>query len=89
MTKEVEGLPFLNGMHLLPPAKGVCQECARTHEPHLPHDQQTMFYKYKFYGKHGRWPTWKDAIAHCSPEVAATWEKALRERGVWADGASN
>lgn len=38
---------------------------------------------YKFYFEHGRWPTWADAMAHCSDEVKAAWEVALREGGHW------
>ncbi len=68
---------------LLPPAPDVCQECAVKHAPEEAHNNESLFYKYKFRGDRGRWPTWKDAIAHCSPEVRELWEKALRERGAW------
>lgn len=54
---------------ILPPPSNKCQVCAVAHEPHLFHDCQSLFYQYAFYGRHGRWPTWADASAHCSPEV--------------------
>ena len=72
----------LGAFALLPPAEGVCQECATEHEPELPHNQQSLFYQYKFYNDHGRWPTWEDAMAHCSEEMKEFWRTELRKRGV-------
>lgn len=71
-------------MKLLPPAKHLCQQCARKHEPWDAHDATTMFYQMWFFQKHGRLPTWKDAVAHCEPSRASAWEKELRARGVWS-----
>jgi len=73
------------GLMLMPCKPGVCQECARDHTPDNPHDAQSMYYQYKFYAQHHRWPTWKDAIAHCSEEIRTLWEQALRERGAWTE----
>lgn len=67
---------------LMPPKPGVCPICAVDHPPELPHDQQSLYYKYRFYAKHSRWPTWEDAMAHCSEETKALWREALRENGV-------
>ena len=67
---------------MLPPKPGTCQECATEHDPALPHNQQSMFWQYKFYGDHGRWPTWKDAMAHCTPEMKQRWTASLKELGV-------
>jgi hypothetical protein len=64
---------------LMPPAKGKCQECAVDHDPALPHDQQSLYYQYSFFGKHGRWPTWEDAMAHCTDEVKKLWTEAMAE----------
>ncbi|UNC91661.1 hypothetical protein [Candidatus Contubernalis alkaliaceticus] len=69
-------------MMLLPPKPGVCQECATDHPSELPHNQQSLYYQYAFYAKHGRWPTWKDAMEHCSEEVKEMWIKALKEEGI-------
>lgn len=74
--------PHLGPFQLLNAAPDVCQECATKHDPRMPHNQQSLFYQYDFYGKHGRWPTWKDAMEHCTPEMKAAWTKALAERGV-------
>lgn len=71
------------GGRLLPPPPGVCQECAVDHEPGQAHDKQSLFYQYYFRSHHGRWPTWRDAISHCTAEVRAFWEAELREIGAW------
>ena len=67
---------------LLPPPPDVCSQCARYHEPDEPHDQQSIYWQYAFLAEHDRWPTWNDAMAHCTPEVQARWREVLREHGV-------
>lgn len=68
-----------------PPPEGACQVCGRNpaHEPELPHDAMQLYYQYAFYGEHGRWPTWTDAMAHCDDEMKAEWEMALRAMNKW------
>jgi len=72
-------------MMLLPPARDACPICARKHPPEKPHDLGSIYYMYRFYGVRGRWPTWADAIAHCSPEMQALWKQALQGRGAWSE----
>ena len=67
---------------LVPGPPGKCPECAVDHDPELPHNQQSLFYQYHFYGENNRWPTWKDAMAHCSQEMKDVWIKALAGKGV-------
>jgi len=74
--------PHLGPWKMLKPPEGTCPECAVKHEPSAPHNQQSLFYQYDFYGKNGRWPTWADAMAHCSDEVKQLWTVALTEKGV-------
>ena len=80
---------FLNerhGMMLVgktPP--GTCPLCAVNHPPEQPHNRDSLTYQYKFYDEHGRWPTWADAMEHCSDEVKAYWKEALEARGVEID----
>lgn len=74
--------PHLAPLGLMPPRPGVCQECATDHEASQPHNQQSLSYQYDFYGKNGRWPTWKDALAHCAPAVRAAWITELKKLGV-------
>jgi hypothetical protein len=71
------------GMTLLvstPP--GTCPECAVEHGPAEPHNKDSLFYQYKFYDKHGRWPTWADAMVHCAEEIKVVWKKELEMRGI-------
>lgn len=70
---------------LMPPAADACQVCGHrpAHGTDEPHNAQSLYYQYSFYADHGRWPTWRDAIAHCSPPVREAWEAELRKRGAW------
>jgi len=52
----------LGAFGLMPAAPGTCPECAVDHPPELPHNQQSLFYQYKFYNDHGRWPTWEGEV---------------------------
>lgn len=68
---------------LRPPMKeGQCAECAVFHTPDQPHNQLSLFWQYSFMEKNGRWPTWADALKHCTDEVRAFWVAALAEKGV-------
>ena len=66
---------------LLPPAPGVCQSCAVDHDPRLPHDCKSLFYQFRFYSEHKRWPNWNDAMAHCKPEVVMLFLAAIENLG--------
>lgn len=72
----------MEGMMLLPPKPGVCQECATDHDPEMPHNKQSLYYQTKFQMEHGRAATWEDAMAHCSDEVKEAWKKELLKLGV-------
>lgn len=67
---------------LLPCRPDVCPECAVKHEPEMPHDQQSLYYQYKFYHENGHWPTWENALEHCPKEVQDAWKNALRNEGI-------
>lgn len=71
---------------IMPAPNGTCAECAKDHDPDHPHNAQSLHYQYVFYGREGRWPTWKDAMAHCSPEMQAAWTEALEDAGVDVEG---
>lgn len=79
--------PF-SDMTLLPPAPHLCQACAVKHDPGQPHNQQSFHYQYWFRlqeakaGREERWPTWSDAMAHCTPEVQQAWREELAKHGV-------
>lgn len=74
-------------MTLLPPKSDVCQKCAVAHDPEQPHNQQSLYWQYWFYGQNDRWPTWEDAMAHCTDDVKQQWVAALREHGVNVGGS--
>lgn len=72
----------LGPWRLLPSKPGACPTCATAHKPELPHNVQSLYYQYAFFNEHGHWPTWRDAMAHCAPEMRALWERELVSRGV-------
>lgn len=65
------------GMTLLKLDSLVCQVCAANHAPTELHNQQSLCYKIYFYQREGRYPTWEDAMAHCSIEVQTKWKEQL------------
>lgn len=62
--------------------EGTCPECAVKHDQNQPHNRDSLAYQYCFYDQHGRFPTWEDAMAHCTPDVKELWKQKLREHGV-------
>jgi len=81
MAEIIKG-KHLGGFSLMPAKQGTCQECAVDHAPEQPHNQQSLFYQYKFYNENGRWPTWADALLHCPEDIKQLWTKELLERGI-------
>ena len=74
ILKDIYGITLLDKT-----PEGTCPECAVKHDPELPHNRDSLAYQYKFYDKNGRWPTWEDAMAHCSEEVKDAWQQVLRK----------
>lgn len=74
-------------MMLLPPAPDTCPICATDHTPDQPHNGQSLYYMYRFYGIRGRWPTWADAVAHCDWDTQEAWKAHLMELGKWTEPA--
>lgn len=74
-------------MKLLPPHKQACQVCGHipNHAPEEPHNALSLYYQYSFYFQHGRWPTWVDAMAHCTIDVRERWIAELKRKGLWKD----
>jgi len=73
----------IQNMMLGSPADHLCQVCAGNHKADDPHDCNSLFYQYAFYKEYSRWPTWKDAVAHCSEGTQKLWENELRGLGLW------
>lgn len=72
----------VDGFRLTPPLPGSCPVCAFNHDPADPHFPKSAYYMLKFNQKHGRLPTWRDAMAHCTPEKRAIWISELQKFGV-------
>lgn len=70
----------------IPPApSGTCPECATIHDFDYPHDKNSLFYLYTFYYKYKRWPTWNDALNHCSIETKNMWNEFLKAKNIKID----
>lgn len=88
LLPSVQVIPF-SAWNVVPPASG-CQQCGREHPDELPHDAQSLTYQYWFRnqeakaGRPERWPTWDDAMAHCTEPVQETWRATLVEMGIIA-----
>lgn len=84
---EITLVRFKNWQMFPPPADG-CPECAIEHPSAQPHNLSSLTYQYSFRlkeakaGREERWPTWRDAMAHCTQEVQASWTAALKQRGI-------
>lgn len=61
---------------------GACPECGVAHKSTSPHNQRSLTYQYKFYNQHGRWPTWADAMVHCSDTTKQFWAEELAKYGI-------
>jgi hypothetical protein len=72
-TIPIEG----GGFRMLPGPKESCEWCHVVHDPKEPHNQQSLSYHMKFHAIKGRYPTWTDAMAHCSEEVREMWKEEL------------
>jgi hypothetical protein len=77
----IEG-KHLGQLKMLPARPGTCEWCAVTHDPTYPHNAQSLHYQYRFYNEHGVWPTWLDAMSHCTDEVRNFWVNELTNLGV-------
>lgn len=64
---------------VLPPRPGVCKQCAARHAADQPHERDSLYYQVKFYRRFRRFPTWEDAMNHCSEEVKAAIRRQVAE----------
>lgn len=58
----------MDRIRILPPLPGTCRVCAARHAKDAPHERDSLYYQVHFYKRWHRWPTWEDAMAHCSDE---------------------
>lgn len=64
------------------PGPGMCPVCATKHDERDPHDRDSLYYQNQFYKLHKRFPTWADAMSHCSAMTQAVWRDKLKKRGI-------
>lgn len=69
-------------IQIIPPRPGTCPECAVDHDRTMPHNRDSLYYQMRFRQRNGRFPTWADAMAHCSDMVKAYWTGELAKRGI-------
>lgn len=75
----------IENMRILPPGPGNCPICAAKHPPELPHNRNSLYYQMRFRHENGRFPTWKDAAAHCTQEIKRKFAEGYAEHGVIID----
>ena len=64
------------------PGPGACKKCATIHKADQPHDRDSLYYQNWFRRRYKRFPTWADAMAHCSEETKAAFTTTLARRGI-------
>lgn len=70
-----------DGIALLPPIAGTCPVCADVHAPEQPHNARSLYYRLHFRQKHGRDPTWEDAMAHCKEDARIRFTAHMEKLG--------
>ena len=76
-------------IRVIAPGRRKCPQCADRHGPHEPHNKNSLYYRAQFYQKHGRFPTWEDAMEGLSQMMTAYWRGEMRKKGVDAKGGGS
>lgn len=72
----------LSEIKIVAPGPGRCRVCATAHRKEDPHDRDSLYYQNRFFRKHKRFPTWEDAMSHCTEERKAAFRDELSHRGI-------
>ena len=75
----------IDEIKIVAPGPRACKICATNHKPGQPHDRDSLYYQNWFRKRHKRFPTWNDAMAHCTDEVKAEYRAILAKRGIHLD----
>lgn len=67
---------------ILPPREGACWICGDEHNSLDPHNAGSLLYQHRFRKRNGRYPTWADAMSHCSRKTKERWVERLQRRGI-------
>lgn len=70
----------LSEIKIVAPGPGRCHVCATAHRKEDPHDRDSLYYQNRFFRKHKRFPTWEDAMSHCTEERKAAFRDELKQR---------
>ena len=54
-----------------------CIECGDYHPNEIPHNVAHPHYQKTFFKKQGRFPTWSDAMSHCTEEMKLAWKTSM------------
>lgn len=71
-----------NEVAVLPPKAGACWVCGDVHNGRDPHNARSILYQHRFRKRNGRYPTWADAMSHCSRKTKEKWVERLNRCGV-------
>ena len=74
---------------VVPPVPGSCPICDTKHDPKEPHDRDSLYYQNWFRKRYKRFPTWEDAMNHCSDSVKTNFIKKLAKRGIEIENRPN
>ncbi len=64
------------------PVPGTCPVCATKHDARDPHNRDSLYYQQRFYRQNRRFPTWEDAMAHCSVITKLAFRDQMLKRGI-------
>lgn len=67
------------------PKDGACRICGEIHGRGEAHNRDSLLYQHKFRMNHGRYPTWEDAMEHCSLTVKKRFCERLKRNGIEVD----
>lgn len=70
------------------PGPGLCPICATKHDERDPHDRDSLYYQNQFRKKHKRFPTWADAMSHCTEMTKAVYREKLAKRGIAVEASA-
>lgn len=70
---------------IVAPGPKVCPICATRHIKNAPHDRDSLYYQNHFRKTHKRFPTWEDAMEHCTEATKSAFRKELEKRGISVD----
>ena len=64
------------------PVPGACPICATKHDAHDPHDRDSLYYQNQFFKANKRFPSWWDAMSHCTDMTKTVWVDKLKKHGI-------